>query len=55
MRYILQRTSGVLQDAGASSGLVTNMRVTHATPAGAYAHTADREWEDDHEVTAQKG
>lgn len=39
------------QDAGKSTGLVTTMRVTHATPAGAYAHIADREWEDDHEIT----
>lgn len=38
------------QDAGRSTGLVTTMRVTHATPAGSYAHVADREWEDDHEI-----
>ncbi|XP_063601914.1 alkaline phosphatase, tissue-nonspecific isozyme-like [Penaeus indicus] len=38
------------QDAGKSTGLVTTMRVTHATPAGSYAHIADREWEDDHEI-----
>ena len=24
---------------------VTTARVTHATPAGAYAHVPDREWE----------
>ncbi|XP_069178746.1 alkaline phosphatase [Procambarus clarkii] len=39
------------QDAGKSTGFVTTTRVTHATPAGVYAHVADREWEDDHEVT----
>ncbi|KAL7646424.1 UNVERIFIED_CONTAM: hypothetical protein RMT77_003337 [Armadillidium vulgare] len=39
------------QDSGRSTGFVTTMRVTHATPAGAYAHVADREWEDDHEIT----
>ncbi|CAL4116224.1 unnamed protein product, partial [Meganyctiphanes norvegica] len=38
------------QDAGRSSGIVTTMRVTHASPAGAYAHIADRSWEDDHYV-----
>lgn len=27
------------------TGVVTNMRVTHATPAGAYAYTPDRNWE----------
>lgn len=35
------------QDAGRSSGIVTTTRVTHATPAGAYAHSANRGWEDD--------
>lgn len=25
-------------------------RITHASPAGAYAHTADRDWEDDSKV-----
>ncbi|KAK7082385.1 hypothetical protein SK128_001271 [Halocaridina rubra] len=39
------------QDAGRSAGIVTNMRVTHATPAGAYAHIAERDWEDDDAVT----
>jgi len=27
--------------------LITTTRVTHASPAGAYAHIADREWESD--------
>ena len=27
------------------TGVVTNMRVTHATPAAAYAHSPDRNWE----------
>ncbi|KFM58294.1 Alkaline phosphatase, tissue-nonspecific isozyme, partial [Stegodyphus mimosarum] len=30
---------------GKSVGLVTNMRVTHATPAPLYAHSPDRWWE----------
>ncbi|XP_017487432.1 PREDICTED: membrane-bound alkaline phosphatase-like [Rhagoletis zephyria] len=34
-------------DAGKSAGLVTTTRVTHASPAGMYAHVADREWEND--------
>ncbi|XP_050698535.1 uncharacterized protein LOC126986426 isoform X2 [Eriocheir sinensis] len=38
------------QDSGRSAGFVTTTRVTHATPAGVYAHVADREWEDDDEV-----
>lgn len=37
-------------DAGKSAGLVTTTRVTHASPAGVYAHTADRDWEADSDV-----
>ncbi|XP_045593013.2 alkaline phosphatase [Procambarus clarkii] len=35
------------QFAGMTTGLVTTTRVTHATPAALYAHTADRRWECD--------
>ncbi|KAL5244726.1 hypothetical protein ACI65C_012136 [Semiaphis heraclei] len=38
------------QRAGKRTGVVTNMRVTHATPAGAYANVAQRNWECDHDV-----
>ena len=31
--------------AGKSTGIVTTTRVTHATPAAAYAHVFDREME----------
>src|SRR5690606_31472360 len=30
-----------------ATGIVTTARVTHATPAGAYAHTPQRFWEGD--------
>ncbi|XP_055698615.1 alkaline phosphatase-like [Phlebotomus papatasi] len=33
------------QNAGKATGIVTNTRITHATPATAYARSADREWE----------
>ena len=33
--------------AGKWTGVVTNATVTHATPASAYAHSADRNWESD--------
>jgi len=36
---------------GKSTGMVTTARVTHATPATAYAHSADRNWESDHAMT----
>lgn len=32
-------------DAGKSTGIVTTTRVTHATPAGCYAHVPDRDME----------
>lgn len=35
------------QRAGKDTGLVTTTRVTHASPAGLYAHAADRDWESD--------
>uniref|UniRef100_T1HAN7 alkaline phosphatase n=1 Tax=Rhodnius prolixus TaxID=13249 RepID=T1HAN7_RHOPR len=35
---------------GKATGLVTNTRVTHATPAAAYAHSASRYWEDDAKI-----
>lgn len=33
--------------AGLATGIVTSTRVTHATPAAAYAHAAHRDWEAD--------
>ncbi|KAK3880214.1 hypothetical protein Pcinc_015283 [Petrolisthes cinctipes] len=39
------------QDAGKSTGIVTTSRVTHASPAGNYAHTAERSWENDFDLT----
>ncbi|XP_034117988.2 membrane-bound alkaline phosphatase [Drosophila albomicans] len=42
-------------DAGKWAGLVTTTRVTHASPAGVYAHIAERDWENDAEVAADCG
>lgn len=39
--------------AGLSAGVVTNTRLTDATPAGMYGHTAARSWEDDSALTAE--
>lgn len=41
--------------AGRSTGLVTTSRVTHATPAAAYAHSASRDWEGDSLMTSVTG
>lgn len=38
------------QEAGKSTGIVTNTRITHATPAAAYAHVSQRRWESDANV-----
>lgn len=35
------------EQAGMATGLVSTARITHATPAANYAHSADRNWEDD--------
>ncbi|XP_068633102.1 membrane-bound alkaline phosphatase-like [Battus philenor] len=37
-------------DNGLDVGLVTTTRVTHASPAGMYAHTSERNWECDADV-----
>ncbi|KAI8439709.1 hypothetical protein MSG28_013403 [Choristoneura fumiferana] len=41
--------------AATSVGIVTTTRVTHASPAGAYAHTAARDWESDADLLADCG
>ncbi|XP_057660457.1 alkaline phosphatase-like [Diorhabda carinulata] len=44
------------QESGKSTGIVTNTRITHATPAALYGHSPSRYWEDDSKVppTARK-
>ncbi|XP_035440164.2 membrane-bound alkaline phosphatase isoform X1 [Spodoptera frugiperda] len=37
-------------EQGLDVGLVTTTRVTHASPAGMYAHTSERNWESDADV-----
>lgn len=36
--------------SGKSTGIVTNTRITHATPAALYGHSPSRYWEDDSKV-----
>ncbi|XP_068755641.1 alkaline phosphatase-like isoform X1 [Montipora capricornis] len=38
------------ENAGMSTGIVTTTRVTHGTPASAYAHSANRDWECDEDI-----
>lgn len=35
------------EERGLSTGVVTTTTVTHATPAAAYAHSPERDWQDD--------
>lgn len=39
---------------GLAVGIVTTTRITHATPAAVYAHTADRDWESDTNIPADQ-
>jgi alkaline phosphatase len=38
------------EESGRATGVVTTVRVTHATPGACYAHTADRNWESDSDI-----
>lgn len=42
------------QNVNKATGFVTTSRVTHASPAGLYAHTANRDWENDEYVKKNK-
>ncbi|GFS00841.1 alkaline phosphatase-like [Elysia marginata] len=42
-------------DEGMSTGIVTNSRLTHATPASAYAQSPHREWEGDVDMPFSSG
>ncbi|MEQ3692227.1 MAG: alkaline phosphatase [Alcanivorax sp.] len=39
--------------AGKSTGVVSTARITHATPAATYSHAADRNWEDDGDMSTE--
>jgi alkaline phosphatase len=40
------------EDAGYSTGVISTARITHATPAAAYAHAPNRDWEADSNLPA---
>jgi alkaline phosphatase len=42
----------MMHDEGKSIGFVSTARITHATPAAGYAHSGDRNWEDDSKIPA---
>ncbi len=39
--------------AGWATGVVSTARITHATPAATYAHSADRNWEDNSDMPVE--
>ncbi len=41
------------EQSGKSTGVVSTARLTHATPAACYAHSAHRDWESDANLTAE--
>lgn len=41
------------EQAGLATGVVTTTRMTHATPAATYGHSAERQWESDTEMPDQ--
>lgn len=41
---------GLAQDAGLATGIISTARITHATPAAAYASTPERDWEADSQM-----
>jgi alkaline phosphatase len=41
------------EDRGLWTGIVTTTAITHATPAGCYAHTPERNWEGDAKLSAE--
>ncbi len=40
----------IAEAKGLATGIVSTARITHATPAAAYAHVANRNWENDSEI-----
>ncbi|XP_073841320.1 alkaline phosphatase 1 [Musca autumnalis] len=51
----LESIASWAQKAGKGTGIVTTTRVTHASPAGAYAHTSHRDYESDADVINMNG
>lgn len=43
----------IAEETGLATGVVSTARITHATPAATYAHTVERDWEND--VSLAKG
>ena len=51
--YHLTTLLETAEDQGWASGIVTNTSITHATPAASYAHSPERNWESDKDLSAK--
>ncbi|XP_069680549.1 membrane-bound alkaline phosphatase-like [Periplaneta americana] len=57
MKNVSNQVTSILQwsqDVGKATGVVTTTRITHASPAGTYAYIANRDWENDAQITSSK-
>ena len=50
--FKVQSLFGMAEDRGLATGIVSTATITHATPAAAYAHVAQRDWEVDANMPA---
>ncbi|MGE0406229.1 MAG: alkaline phosphatase [Candidatus Korobacteraceae bacterium] len=48
----LQTILEIAEKSGKATGVVSTARITHATPAACYAHSPNRDWESDRELSA---
>ena len=51
--YHLKTLLETAEDQGWASGIVTTTSITHATPAASYAHSPERNWESDKDLSVQ--
>ena len=51
--YNLETLLETAEDQGWASGIVTTTSITHATPAVSYAHSPERNWESDKDLSMQ--
>ena len=52
---IMRSALELAESIGMSTGVVTTTRLTHATPASAYAHVPERDWESDRDLPTEAG
>ena len=53
LENIVPTLGEIAEHAGIATGIVTTARLTHATPAAVYAHSAERDWEADKDISKE--